>query len=397
MIEAVVAGHICLDIIPTFDRGAGGSGSLELAPGRLVEVGAATFATGGPVSNTGLALHRLGIATRLIGKVGDDLVGRVILDLLARADPRLAEGMAVVAGEVSSYSVVINPPGVDRMFLHCPGANHTFTADDVSFDRVAAARLFHFGYPPLMRAMYRDEGNGLVEVMRRARATGATTSLDMAMPDPSGPSGQVDWFAILRKVLPYTDLFLPSAEELLFMFRRDRFQELSRKPEGLQEALTPADVADLADTALRLGARLVGLKIGARGLYLRTADASSLRQAGRAAPADPEAWSCREIWSPCYTPEPLVGTTGSGDATIAGFIAALLRGLGPEDTASFACGVGACNVEAADALSGLRSWDETRARIAAGWRRQDPAITEAGWRRESASGLWFGPRDRGER
>jgi hypothetical protein len=32
--------------------------------------------------------------------------------------------------------------------------------------------------------------------------------------------------------------------------------------------------------------------------------------------------------------------------------------------------VGACNVEAADALSGLLSWDEVMNRIADGWKKQ---------------------------
>jgi len=354
-----------------------------------LEVGAAALSTGGAVSNTGLALHRLGLATRLVGKVGDDLFGRVILDLLAQHDPGLAQGMIVAAGEVSSYTVVINPPAVDRIFLHCPGANHTFTADDIPYDLVANARLFHFGYPPLMRQMYREGGRYLAEVMRRAREAGATTSLDMAMPDPSGPSGQVDWREILRATLPYTDLFLPSAEELLFMLRRERFAALAQSP-----APKPEEVADLAEMALRWGARIVALKVGERGLYLRTTDASSLGAMGRAAPADPDAWGNRELWSPCFVPMPLVGTTGAGDATIAGFLAALLRGLGPEEAVTIACAVGACNVEAADALSGIRTWEETQARLAAGWPRQGLRLEGPGWRHDPISGLWHGPRDR---
>ncbi len=389
MLDVIVAGHICLDIIPTFGPSAGRGEEGLLLPGRLLEVGAAALSTGGAVSNTGLALHRLGLATRLVGKVGDDLFGRVILDLLAQHDPGLAQGMIVAAGEVSSYTVVINPPAVDRIFLHCPGANHTFTADDIPYDLVANARLFHFGYPPLMRQMYREGGRYLAEVMRRAREAGATTSLDMAMPDPSGPSGQVDWREILRATLPYTDLFLPSAEELLFMLRRERFAALAQSP-----APKPEEVADLAEMALRWGARIVALKVGERGLYLRTTDASSLGAMGRAAPADPDAWGNRELWSPCFVPMPLVGTTGAGDATIAGFLAALLRGLGPEEAVTIACAVGACNVEAADALSGIRTWEETQARLAAGWPRQGLRLEGPGWRHDPISGLWHGPRDR---
>ena len=81
--EAVVAGHICLDIIPQIVRREGGLKAL-LAPGKLVDVGPATLSTGGAVSNTGLALHRLGLPTRLMGKIGDDGLGQTILELLRR-------------------------------------------------------------------------------------------------------------------------------------------------------------------------------------------------------------------------------------------------------------------------------------------------------------------------
>jgi len=65
----------------------------------------------------------------------------------------------------------------------------------------------------------------------------------------------------------------------------------------------------------------------------------------------------------------VIGTTGAGDATIAGFLAALLRDLPPDEAMNAALAVGACNVEAADALSGIRSWCETLQRINAGWAR----------------------------
>jgi len=53
----VVAGHICLDIIPPLV----GEGDFEATfrPGRLLETGPALMSTGGPVSNTGLALYNL--------------------------------------------------------------------------------------------------------------------------------------------------------------------------------------------------------------------------------------------------------------------------------------------------------------------------------------------------
>ena len=90
--------------------------------------------------------------------------------------------------------------------------------------------------------------------------------------------------------------------------------------------------------------------------------------AGRGAPAQAAGWLGRELWAPCFR-VPVVSTVGSGDATIAGFLAALLRGQSPTEAITTAVGVGACNVEAPDATSGVRTWAETQARItaAASW------------------------------
>ncbi|MBN1812310.1 MAG: carbohydrate kinase family protein, partial [Anaerolineae bacterium] len=97
-------------------------------PGHLVEVGPAAIATGGAVSNTGLALHKLGIPTRLMGKVGDDLLGQAVRQVVATHGGDLVDGMVIDRTASTSYTIIINPPGVDRAFLHFPGANDTFGA-----------------------------------------------------------------------------------------------------------------------------------------------------------------------------------------------------------------------------------------------------------------------------
>ncbi|MGD8963569.1 MAG: carbohydrate kinase family protein, partial [Desulfobacterales bacterium] len=122
-----VAGHICLDIIPPFDNSKKKVDELFL-PGKLIEVGPAIISTGGAVSNTGLALHRLGVPTTLMGKIGSDFFGKIILDLLNIRDPALTKGMIMSAKSNTSYTVVISPPGSDRVFLHFPGANDDFNA-----------------------------------------------------------------------------------------------------------------------------------------------------------------------------------------------------------------------------------------------------------------------------
>lgn len=370
---AVVAGHICLDIIPQIPRL---NIQTSLKPGVVIEIGAAIMSTGGPVSNTGRNLHRLGIPTQLMAKIGDDYFGQIILALIRESDPSLVEGMVVAPGEVSSYTVVVSPQDVDRSFLHCAGANHSFGSGDVDYERLRKVRLFHFGYPPLMRRMYANDGAELVEMFRRAKEAGVITSLDMAMPDPNGPSGQVNWPRVLEHVLPYVDIFLPSQDELFFMLRR-----------SLPLPPLPADTAisDITAEMLDLGAKIVVLKLGSRGLYVHTGS--------QGAAYFDESWQFRELWTPCFQTEKLVGTTGAGDATIAGFLAGALRGQSLEAALISAVGVGACNVEAADALSGVRSWEETQARIRAGWKRLPLVIDAPGWTWDEMRGVWIGPGD----
>ncbi|WP_276614178.1 carbohydrate kinase family protein [Paenibacillus favisporus] len=164
--DFVVAGHICLDVIPEISGLANGLGDL-LVPGRLTAIGPALMSTGGAVSNTGLALHRLGFAVQLMGKVGDDLFGKAILDGLSEYSSALKEGMILTPGEISSYTVVISPPGVDRVFLHATGANDTFCAEDIQTDLLEGTKLFHFGYPPLMRRMFENNGKELVRLLSK--------------------------------------------------------------------------------------------------------------------------------------------------------------------------------------------------------------------------------------
>lgn len=389
--EVIVAGHVCLDIIP---QAVPQTHSLDAAlePGTLHAIGPAVLAAGGAVANTGLALDRLGLSVRLMGKVGRDQVGSTVRQLLAHRAPEAAEGMLIDPSGTTSYSIVFSQPGVDRTFWHHSGANDTFAARDVATTWLDRVRLFHFGYPPLMRLMYSDGGRELATMLRTARERGCTTSLDMALPDPSSDASHVDWSAVLERALPHTDIFAPSLDELLVLLRRETRQSSPMSP---TERPHPELLADLAGQCLRMGARVVMIKLGASGAYVRTAGYQAISRMGRATPRCAGRWADRELWASCFDAD-VVGTTGAGDTTVAGFLAGLLRGQDLEGALTSAVAVGACSVEASDALSGIRSWDTTQARIAAGWRRL-PLELPTPWRRDARTGLWKGPSDAEDR
>ncbi|HSB03325.1 MAG TPA: carbohydrate kinase family protein, partial [Anaerolineales bacterium] len=217
MMDAIVAGHVCLDIIPDLTAHAPGQFEVAFQPGRLIQSGPATFATGGAVSNTGLALHLLGIQTCLIARVGNDQLGNILRQNINGRGAGLGENLVHSPESSTSYSIVINPPGRDRTFLHHSGANDDFLAQDVSEQALQEARLFHFGYPPLMANMYARDGEQLVTLFQRVKSRGLTTSLDMAYPDPESAAGRANWRVILQKVLPYVDIFVPSLNEISYM------------------------------------------------------------------------------------------------------------------------------------------------------------------------------------
>lgn len=322
----VVAGHLCLDVIPEF------KGPSDILPGRLIEVGPARFATGGAVSNVGRALHRLGARVRLIGKVGDDPFGQIVAKLLHDESPGLTEGLVVSQGGSTSYSVVINPPHLDRTFLHMPGENDTFGPEDLHPEALLGAGHLHFGYPPLMARMFTNRGEELEATLIRAKEAGLTVSLDMSLPDPASPSGAAPWKEILRRVLPLVDAFLPSQDELAFMLGRDS-----------------DDVIGMADDCLNMGCRLLVVKRGDRGLTAFD------RTGGRGSQA-------------CF-PARVKGTTGAGDTTIAGFLFGFTQRWSLEKCLEAGCAVGAFCVEEPDAVSGIRPWSEVEARLAGEWKK----------------------------
>jgi sugar/nucleoside kinase (ribokinase family) len=359
MAEVVVAGHLCLDILPAMQHLPP---SALASPGKLFEVGPLTFATGGAVSNVGLALHRLGIDVSLMAALGDDLTAELIRAILRRHGVSDAD-IRTETGHSSSYSVVLAAQGQDRIFLHYTGNNATFAEPHVNMAAVAQAQVFHLGYPPLLPALTVDDGAPLAALYQAVRTQGTVTSLDMAHPDPSGASGRVDWRAVLKRTLPFVDVFVPSIEELLFMLRRDDYERW--QGHALTHVTLPY-LHDLAEELLQMGAGIVGFKLGEAGMYLR-ATADPKRLTGMRLALDAASWAGFVGYQPAFAVE-VVGTTGAGDCAYAGLLAGLLRGLPPMDCLRLAAAVGACSVEAADAVSGVRTYEATRQRLDAPWR-----------------------------
>jgi sugar/nucleoside kinase (ribokinase family) len=380
--KVVVAGNICLDITPVFPAGNGTGVAIAdvLRPGKLTRLDGVDIHAGGVVSNTGLAIALFGADVSLMGKVGKDAFGSMILELLRERGQ--GKGMIVADGARTSYSVVVAIPGSDRFFLHDPGANDTFRFSDLDFAAIRESALFHFGYPPIMRTMYENGGSELVRIFREVDEAGVMTSLDLAAVDGQSDAGKANWERILSEVLPHVDFFMPSLEELAFMIAPNALKALeARAGSGdIVDALSiEKDVEPLAERAIALGAKVVLVKCGAKGLYYRTAEKSHMRRLAEkfamardtSATAFLDDWSARSGFEASYVPEKILSGTGAGDTTIAAFLASMLEGYPFARCVQLAVGTGASCVEAYDALGGLRSFADLEAKIDAGWKKND--------------------------
>ena len=329
--EAVVAGQACLDLTPRFRDPAKPIQEI-FRPGGGMRLTSMAFSGGGAVCNTGLALHRLGIRTLLWGRAGDDLFGRELVSILEK------EGAAVrlktCAGEATPFTLVIVQPGEDRLFLHAPGADDGWTADDVDYGVLEDARLFHFGYPTAMARMYENGGAELARLFERAKRTGVFTSLDMSMPHHGAE--KEDWTGILSRTLPNVDFFCPSVEEALALL--DPAGSAAVRQEARRTGRPAAELIG-ADAAEDLAARFVGMGAGAalikrstRGLYLHAGNVG-LR-----------GWEDTRRHQTALQAGAAVSTTGAGDTAIAGFLGAVLHGCGPDEALRCAAMAGALAV-----------------------------------------------------
>ncbi len=370
--KIIAAGHICIDITPMFKGEKCDNVTDLLVPGKLINVRAADIHTGGSVANTGLAMKLMGADVSLMGKVGDDEFGRMILNILEKY--QAADGMIVDGYSSTSYSAVLAIPGIDRIFLHNPGANDTFTGEDLNFDLIKEAVLFHFGYPPIMAKMYENGGKELADVFKRVKEAGCLTSLDLAAVDEKSEAGKADWESIFEKTLPYVDFFLPSVEEICYMLDKEKYDELQMRADGrdVTEVLSiEKDVAPLADRILDMGCKLVIIKCGAAGFYYKTKDAEAFEELSALSGLEFNSFGGQAGFEKSYVPDAVISGTGAGDTTIAAFLTAMVKGYPFEKCLQLASATGASCVAAVDALSGLKPLAELEAKIDAGWEKQD--------------------------
>lgn len=281
--------------------------------GGLQLLDSVTLTTGGNVANSGIDLAKLGFRVGAISRVGNDPLGDFVLRHLAQFKI-VTTGVTVDRTAQTSATFVAVEKGGERTFFHTRGCLAHFRVGDVlrHMPLIARTKIFALGYLGLLPECEPHLPRLFAAVKKR---TGAATLLDTGGNPRKDPG-------LLKRLLPHVDFFIPSREEAQI----------------LTGASTPAA---MVRTFRQWGARgVVGIKLGANGCYI-TADGT-------------------DATLPAVKVRRVVDATGAGDAFVAGFLAATLRGLSPFDAARKANAIAASCVTAVGASTAITPFDTYR-------------------------------------
>ena len=268
---------------------------------------------GGGAANMPSAVARMGLPISSFSKVGDDLNGELIRRELAQLGVDVT-GIRVSPCEATPFTFVAVHADGDRTFIHTPGANLTFSLEDLDLDQVLATDLLLYHNLYVLPQL---DGIPAANLLAEAQRRGITTFLDEDF--GYGPKLEP-----LASMLPYCDYVIPSFDDLLAIF----------------PGVSPEE---MASRLLALGARAVVLKMGREGCLVAQ---------GGGRPRVPA------------LPANVVDTTGAGDCWDAGFIAGLAHGEDILTAARLGNACAAFCIEAVGGSTGVPRYEAIKRRAA---------------------------------
>ena len=171
---------------------------IDFAPQSVNESGYPTLAAnpGGAPANFLAALNQYGFKTAMIGKVGDDLFGRLLVQTLGEAGID-ARGVAVDPDVFTTLAFVSLDESGNRdfSFARKPGADTCLKPEEIDEALIADARVFHFGTLSLTDEPAASATRRAIEL---ARAHGLLVSVDPNLrkplwPDETAAKAAIEW------------------------------------------------------------------------------------------------------------------------------------------------------------------------------------------------------------
>lgn len=274
------------------------------AAGELLVTDDFLMQAGGCAANVAVALSKLGVDSRVVGKIGRDAFGDFVISTLAGYGIDVSFiGRSETEG--TAKTVIVPVTGDDRRYIHTVGANADLTGQDFAPAAMAGIDVVYLGGFLVLPGL---NPRAVVEFFGAAHHAGARTLLDVVLPGDAKAS-----MDDLRRILPNVDFFLPN------------YDEASRLTGESDPEVQAAVFHDA-------GALTVIITMGAEGLLARAATGSS------------------RVAAPSVD---VVDGSGAGDAFAAGLIVGILEGWPLERSLLFASEVGALACTALGCTDGI--------------------------------------------
>ncbi|GAB7528453.1 sugar kinase [Pseudomonas sp. 3A(2025)] len=218
-------------------------------PGDLAQVGHFEKRIAGADSNVAIGLARLGFNVAWLSRVGNDSLGRFVVDSLQRegvscehvsVDPRFATGFQLKSCELEGADPVV------EYFRKGSAASH-LCIDDIAPRLLTARHLHATGIPAALSDSCRELSH---QLMTRMRSAGRSVSFDPNLRPSLWPS-QARMISEVNALARLAHWVLPGLAEGRLLTGQE----------------TPADIAAFY---LDLGVEAVVIKLGADGAYYRT-------------------------------------------------------------------------------------------------------------------------------
>ena len=190
---------------------------IDFAPQSVNEAGYPVLSAnpGGAPGNFLAALNKYGCRTAMIGKVGDDMFGRLLVRTLRDAGIG-TQGVLTDPGQFTTLAFVSLDAGGNRdfSFARKPGADTCLKPEEIDEALIADAKVFHFGTLSLT-----DEpaASATRRAVKLAKAHGLLISLDPNLRKPLWKA-ESDAKAAMEWSLHQADIVKISDEEVAFLW-----------------------------------------------------------------------------------------------------------------------------------------------------------------------------------
>lgn len=232
---------------------------------------------GGAPANVLACASKLGLKTSFIGKVGDDMQGLFLKNILANANIETS-GLVIDKNFFTTMAFVsLNEYGERNFaFARKPGADTQLTIEEVPLNLIDDCRIFHFGSLSLTDNPARE---ATLFALNHGKKSGAIISYDPNY-RPLLWKSKEDAIEKMTSVLHYVDVIKLSDEEVPLVTGEK-------------------DLKKGADYLLKQGISLVAFTLGEKGAFIATKEGYAEVPSKKVAPID---------------------TTGAGDAFWGAFL-----------------------------------------------------------------------------